>query len=203
MFLDMVARWTCPQGIDCFMSAEKPPYLSELLDLACCFLLDDVVKPDDKEMLAKMEQTIEWLNEESKDGNATVKTLLDAGYEAGKTGKEDIQHIAAFLQTHADQGDANAVYLLGMFEEFGVGRERNLATAIELMRIAAEKEHAEAELYLGARLLNGYGVKRSIKESRDFIRRASEHHSAEAREYVNNRRKAELFFEEFRPSLLE
>ena len=191
------------KGIENYMFAGKPPYLSGLATLACCFLLDDVVKPDDQDMHAKMEQTIAWLKEESEDGDAITKTLLETGYEAGKTGKEDVQKIAESLQALAEQGDANAMYLLGLFEEIGVGRERNLDKAVEWMITAAKKEHAEAEVFFGTCLFSGYGTKRNIKESREFLKRAAEHGSVEGKEYYNNQCQWELYLEDLRPSLLE
>jgi TPR repeat protein len=192
-----------PGAIDLFMSSEKPPYQSELMTLACCFLLDDVVKQDDKDMLAKMEQTVEWLKEESEDGNTIAKTFLEAGYQAEKTGKEDVQKIADQLQTLADQGDADAMYLLGTFENIGVGRERNREKFFTWMQRAAEKEHAEAERVVGSCLMTGFGTKRNIRESREFLKRAAEHGSAEAREHDNIRRQWEQYLGDLRPSLFE
>jgi len=192
-----------PKAIECLMASGKPEYQAVLRTLACCFLLDDVVKPDDKEMLAKMEQTVAWLKEESDDGDALAKMLLEAGYEAGKTDKEDIQKTVEYVQIKAEQGDTDAMFLLGLFEEIGVGRERNLEKAVEWMKTAAEKEHADAELAFWGCLCNGYGTKRNIKESREFLKRAAEHGSVEGREYYNNQCQWELYLEDLRPSLLE
>lgn len=103
--------------------------------------------------------------------------LLGSDLAAGKHAYEKGDYATALkaLLPIADQGDPQALYLVGsmFFEGKGVMQDRRAGAA--LLRFAADKGYAEAELQLAIMYQYGDGVPKRADNSLYWNRRAAEH----------------------------
>ena len=74
----------------------------------------------------------------------------------------------------AEQGNAEAQYLLGCLYESGEGIEQNYSKALEWYRKAAEQGNAGAQSCLGKFYEEGLGVQQDYNESAKWYRKAAE-----------------------------
>jgi TPR repeat protein len=81
---------------------------------------------------------------------------FDKGYVAYKAG--DYAEAAKWFRKAAEQGDADARYILGNMYYFGEGVTQDYAEAVKWYRKAAEQGDADAQVNLGNRYFNGEGV---------------------------------------------
>jgi hypothetical protein len=81
------------------------------------------------------------------------------------------------LQKHADKGNAEAQFMLGVRTAYGdgeIGLKKNLKRAIQLYECAAAQGHAHAQSALGRTYERGDGVKIDYKTAAQWHRRAAE-----------------------------
>jgi len=90
------------------------------------------------------------------------------------------------LKQHAEQGDAEAQFNLGVMYDNGDGVAQNYAEAVRWYRLAAAQGYAVAQNYLGAMYDNGEGVERDHEEAVRWYRLADGQEN-EGEDYVSNR----------------
>ena len=78
------------------------------------------------------------------------------------------------FRIHAERGDAEAQFILGIMYDDGEGVPQDYAEAVRWYRRAAEQGHASAQFNLGLRYDNGYGVPQDYAEALRWYRRAAE-----------------------------
>ena len=86
---------------------------------------------------------------------ALAQTLEEA-VEAIERG--DYATALAGFQSYAEQGDADAQFMLGFMYAFGEGVPEDHAAAVRWYRMAAEQGHADAQWSLGLMYARGDGV---------------------------------------------
>ena len=101
---------------------------------------------------------------------ATAQTFDEAlaAYERG-------DHAAAFrgFRAHAEQGNADAQFNLGLMYDNGQGVAQDYAQALRWYRLAAEQGNAAAQLNLGAMYNNGQGVVQDLVEAHKWFNLAT------------------------------
>jgi TPR repeat protein len=90
------------------------------------------------------------------------------------------------LKQHAEQGDAEAQFNLGVMYDNGDGVAQNYAEAVRWYRLAAKQGYAVAQNYLGAMYDNGEGVERDHEEAVRWYRLADGQEN-EGEDYVSYR----------------
>ena len=80
----------------------------------------------------------------------------------------------------ADQGDAEAQYMLGLCREYGHGIRLDWEKAAGLFRKAADQGHTGAQYMLGKCHEFGWGVKKDMKEAVQWYGKAADQGDAEA-----------------------
>ncbi len=81
----------------------------------------------------------------------------------------------------AEQGDADAQYLVGLMHDDGQGMPADASVAAHWYRLSAEQGYAPAQNNLGALYFAGHGVGRSSSEAARWFRLAAEQGFAAAR----------------------
>ena len=74
----------------------------------------------------------------------------------------------------AEQGHADAQFLLGFIYAFGVGVPEDYQEAVRLYRLAVEQGHADAQYNLGGMYVLGKGVLQDDQEAARLYRLAAE-----------------------------
>ena len=92
----------------------------------------------------------------------------------------DIEMDIEVLRTHANAGDAEAQFFLGVKYSFNVADVQDYAEAMKWFRRAAEQGHASAILQIGVAYENGRGVPQDYAEAMRLYRRAAEQGQASA-----------------------
>ena len=86
----------------------------------------------------------------------------------------------------AEQGDADAQFLLGRRYFNGEGVPQNYQEAVKWFRLAAEQGDADAQFLLGRRYFNGEGVPQDYQEAAKWYRLAAEQGQADAQFSLGN-----------------
>ena len=84
------------------------------------------------------------------------------------------------LRQKAEQGDADAQFMLGYAYDFGKGVLQDHKEAVKWWQKAAEQGHADAQYWLGAAYENGEGVPQDYTEGVKWYRKAAEQGHADA-----------------------
>jgi TPR repeat protein len=84
------------------------------------------------------------------------------------------------LRPLADQGDANAQFMLSTLYYAGVGVPQNYNEAVKWARRAADQGYADAQFGLGVMYQNGEGVAQNYVEATRWYRRAADQGNADA-----------------------
>ena len=102
--------------------------------------------------------------------------LVEAGLDEGIAAMQSNNYQAAFqeFQPLADQGVAEAQFLLGNMYADGLGVTEDPARALSLYRLAAEQGLAHAQLSLGDAYFLAIGVPEDFSEAVNWYRRAAE-----------------------------
>lgn len=74
----------------------------------------------------------------------------------------------------AEEGDIQAVYMLGYYNYYGRGVEQDYAQAEKWYRKAGEQGHLGAQISIGEMYEGGHGVPRDYAEALKWFRRAAE-----------------------------
>src|SRR5262245_36903642 len=80
----------------------------------------------------------------------------------------------------AEQGDANAQYMLRSMSFFGLGMQQDQTEAVKWARLAAAQGHVRAQYNIGVAYDKGQGAPRDYAEAFDWYRKAAEQDFAEA-----------------------
>ena len=84
----------------------------------------------------------------------------------------EVAEIVKHIRVDAEQGDAEAQYILGVAYGNGEGVSENYAEAVKWYRLAAEQGDARAQFNLGFMYANGKGVLRSGAAAADWYYKA-------------------------------
>jgi uncharacterized protein len=95
--------------------------------------------------------------------------------------RHDYPTALKILQPLADQGSAEAQYIVGSYYSFK-SPHMNPEKVIEWHMKAAEQGHSEAQYSLGMRYEMGYGVKRNSVEAEKWYRKSAEQGNAGAQQ---------------------
>ena len=95
------------------------------------------------------------------------------------TNREQEEPVVEENRSKAEQGDAQAQFLLGRMYRFGNGVAQDDVEAERLFRLSAEQGHARAQNYLGFMYSNGEGVARDDEEAKRWYRLADEQEEAQ------------------------
>ncbi|MFZ5670808.1 MAG: tetratricopeptide repeat protein [Pseudomonadota bacterium] len=104
------------------------------------------------------------------DGHAAGDDMSNTPRGGGRWDARDI----ARIRSRADQGEAQAMYDLGMAYREGEGVERDLAQAVVWLRKAAQRGLPEAMNDLGYAYSRGEGVARDYAEALAWYRKAAD-----------------------------
>jgi TPR repeat protein len=74
----------------------------------------------------------------------------------------------------ADQGDAEAQHMCGVYLEYGEGTTQNFAEAFKYFGMAADQGEALAQYWCGEYLEEGKGAERNLEEALKYYKMAAE-----------------------------
>ena len=94
--------------------------------------------------------------------------------------RQDYATAMRLWQPLAEQGDADAQFILGYMYNKGEGVAENDAEAVKWYRKAADQGYAEAQNNLGAMYDKGYGVAENDAEAAKWYRKAADQGHADA-----------------------
>ena len=103
-----------------------------------------------------------------------------------RTARKNLSEAANWFRKSADQGFANAEYILGLCYECGDGIDKNMTEAVKWYRKAAEQGIAEAQRKLGDGYYEGgNGLERNYSAAVRWYRKAAEQGISDAAMQVN------------------
>ena len=114
-----------------------------------------------------------------KDISDKSAACIGCGAPIANTIPDDESEFSA-LQIAAEQGDAEAQCILGVFYYIGEEVPVDFEKAVSLFRLAADQGDAEAQFWFGVCCLNGDGVRKDNKEAVHWFRLAAEQGNASA-----------------------
>ncbi len=88
--------------------------------------------------------------------------------------KQDYTTALRLLRPLADQGDADAQFLLGSMYDYGRGVPQDYAQAVKWYRLAADRGYASAQGMLGLMYENGRGVPKDDAQAVKWFRLAAD-----------------------------
>jgi len=88
------------------------------------------------------------------------------------------------LQKNAEQGDADAQFLLGFWYFGGVDGVKDYAKAFEWFLKATEQGEKHAQTYMGLLYFNGLGVSENKEKACEWFLKAAEHGDPRAQFYM-------------------
>jgi TPR repeat protein len=115
------------------------------------------------------------------DSMNSLDRLLD---RVAREGEIPSETDLVLLRNAAEEGDAEAQFVLGACYDRGRGTERLASAAARWYRLAASKGHPDAQFRIGLCCRDGTGVVRNDAEAVDWFRRATELGHAEAPCYL-------------------
>lgn len=107
-------------------------------------------------------------------GHAVAFAWGQQTLEAAGVSAEQVEAI----RVGAEEGDAEAQFLLGGMYGNGIGVVQDDAEAVRWYRLAAEQGHTDGQFYLGVRYETGIGVAQDYVEAVRWYRLAAEHGDA-------------------------
>lgn len=107
-----------------------------------------------------------------------IRYIYPRGYRA----EQNLKVAAQWLTKSAEQGYANALFILGIYKSAGLGVNKDMKEAIKLWTKAADQGFAPAQVFLGNRYADGNGVPQDYKEAAKWYRMAAEQGDAFAKE---------------------
>ena len=116
--------------------------------------------------LRKKGETVQTDSLETDFGSA--KDLYEKGWQYYDEGIYDLA--AECYRKSAEQGLAEAQYVLGICYGCGVGVEQDYKKAVEWYHKSAEQGHAEAQYNLGNCYYNGEGVEQNYEKAVEWYR---------------------------------
>jgi len=120
---------------------------------------------------------------EDKDTKKTEAVGLEdlrkgkAAYEIGK-----YDEAAMSFSLAAQDGNAEAQFLLGKCYQDGTGVEQDFGKAAQWFKKAADQDHTEAQFLLGKCYQDGTGIERDIEKAEKWLEKAADRGHAEAKD---------------------
>jgi hypothetical protein len=111
---------------------------------------------------------------------AEAQGILEILRVEGRSTSSDLQNIVRGYQDAASDGDAQAMYNLGLLYASGQGVPLGYGEALGWLNKAAEAGHADAMILIGGFYISGLGVARDDKEGARWFRKAAAKGDAEA-----------------------
>ena len=152
------------------------------LTLACWLALIGFVNPGWAADVADRSQQPKISAEEFLDGYERAVDVADRCQQLYRNG----QYEQAFpmCSKAAEQGNADAQYILGVMYDSGEGVRQDYAEALKWYRKAAEQGLVEAQFYLGLMYYSGQGVQQDYAEALKWYRKAIERGNASAQFFL-------------------
>jgi TPR repeat protein len=107
-----------------------------------------------------------------------IEKYIQLALEYYKKQKYALAH--KYFELAAEQGDADAQYLLGNMYLNGQGAKQDCAKAKEYFELAAEQGNAGAQSNLGTMYSDGRGVKQDYAKAKEYFELAAEQGHASA-----------------------
>ncbi|HEU5080663.1 MAG TPA: thioredoxin fold domain-containing protein [Opitutaceae bacterium] len=79
--------------------------------------------------------------------------------------QDRLTEAVALIRPLAEQGDADALFVLGFLHDLGAGADWDAYHALKLIRVAATKRHVGAQMYLAWKYKTGFNVVKDTKEA--------------------------------------
>lgn len=123
----------------------------------------------------KWEEAGRWLALASERGLGGASVRLASYHLNEKLGvASDKIEAVSLCRLAAEQGDAEACFLLSQFYASGNGLPLDLVASTAWLRVAADRGHVASQNELGLRLAGGLGVPASFEEARQWFLKASQ-----------------------------
>lgn len=121
------------------------------------------------------EEASRWLALASERGLGGASVRLASYHLNEKLGvASDRAKAVSLCRLAAEQGDAEACFLLSQFYASGDGLPLDLVASTAWLRVAADRGHAASQNEFGLRLAGGLGVPSSFEEARKWFMKASQ-----------------------------
>ena len=125
------------------------------------------------------QEEIKRLIQTAEKGDVKAQVGIGLLYDLGGSA-QNYTEAAKWYRKAAEQGNAQAQYLLGELFRHGNGIDQNPAKAVEFYHKAAENGHIEAQAALGGMYLLGAGIDQNYTEAAKWIQKAAEKGNAVA-----------------------
>lgn len=123
----------------------------------------------------KWDEAGRWLALGSERGLGGASVRLASYHLNKKLGDaSDKSKAVSLCRLAAEQGDAEACFLLSQFYSSGDGLPLDLVASTAWLRVAADRGHAASQNELGLRLASGLGVPSSFEEATQWFLKASQ-----------------------------
>ena len=135
----------------------------------------------------KINSGITLVNSGSKKA-AQEKNALEMGMDyllGSKELAQDFQKAYSYFSTAADEGNDDAVCMIGYMYEKGYGVSQDFGQALEWYKKAADKNHGGAQNSLGRMYANGYGVERDKEQALSWYRKAAANGNKQANNSIS------------------
>ena len=120
------------------------------------------------------EEHIKYLRPWVKKKKAWSQTMMGQHYYLGRGVKQSYEMARMLYEQAAQQGDACAMYNLGVMYKKGEGVEQSYKKAFEYFEQAAHLGYADAQFHLGVMYSNGLGVERvDIAKAKEWWTKAA------------------------------
>ena len=97
---------------------------------------------------------------------------------------QDFQKAYSCFSAAADEGNADAICMMGYMYEKGYAVTQDYNTAIDWYKKAAQKDHAGAQNSLGRMYANGYGVEKDKEQALSWYRKAAANGNNQAKNSI-------------------
>ena len=124
---------------------------------------------------------------EKKAAPEKEKNALEMGMDyllGSKELAQDFQKAYSYFSTAADEGNDDAVCMIGYMYEKGYGVSQDFGQALEWYKKAADKNHGGAQNSLGRMYANGYGVERDKEQALSWYRKAAANGNKQAKNSI-------------------
>lgn len=118
-------------------------------------------------------------------GCAIEQTKLGMMYYTGKgVPKRDYAKAAKWFRKAAEQGDAQAQYMLGQMNIHGQNIPRNCKEAKKWLQMAAVQGYVQAQYWFGMMYVVGEGVPRNLTNAKKWLQMAADQGHYNARQHL-------------------
>jgi TPR repeat protein len=124
------------------------------------------------------EASLEFFATHERDFQSAKQTPSQIPLSKGEASQDKAE--VANLHRHADQGNADAQFFLGLIYETGDGAPLDYGKAAKWYCLAADQGHAHAQSSLGSMYLHGRGMRQDHGEAAKWYRLAAEQGNAVA-----------------------